>query len=215
MIAPSIHELPVQQPPVRRKEILRGDAGRELADMPVDHQCRRCGMSQDDHTQFGKGKLQLHHLVAIRDGGHPSDPSNLHTLCYFCHQEWHTWWEGKCDWLAFMAASPYWKLVKNANFIRGPLPPTVKPGCCRLCGITAQQCAVAREGRTSIRPFERVPRAGQNLDIPVCHWCQREWEIFWRSLRPDAKTFFRVPPFRLRDRIVADEPSSRAAVDGN
>ena len=61
-------------------------------------------MTQAEHAAFrfagsvGKegtqgGSLERHHVVPIREGGAVSHPSNLYTLCFFCHREWHKFWE--------------------------------------------------------------------------------------------------------------------------
>lgn len=61
-------------------------------------------MTQAEHEQLGNRSLQQHHIVALKDGGHPTDRSNLITLCKFCHDDWHKfaekfdvpwdeWWE--------------------------------------------------------------------------------------------------------------------------
>ena len=93
---------------LRRKDVLRGDTGRALAAMPTDDRCRRCGMSQEEHAPL-KGKLQVHHAVPISNGGHPTCPSNLFTLCYFCHREWHTFWEAE-TLVSGMALPIEWEL---------------------------------------------------------------------------------------------------------
>lgn len=87
--------------------------------------CRRCHMDAEEHAEMGHGQLQKHHIVSLRDGGHPTDRDNLVTLCFFCHRsapsptpshfllrtrahsstdrptfaclrrEWHDFWEGE------------------------------------------------------------------------------------------------------------------------
>ena len=57
-------------------------------------------MTADDAAHHGR-KLELHHIKSISDhvDDGVTDPdvvnvqSNLHTLCYWCHREWHTHWE--------------------------------------------------------------------------------------------------------------------------
>jgi 5-methylcytosine-specific restriction endonuclease McrA len=47
-------------------------------------------MTQEEHNLLGKGKLQIHHIEAIKDAPKSAtDSSNFHTLCYPCHREWH------------------------------------------------------------------------------------------------------------------------------
>ena len=56
--------------------------------------CDRCGMTQEEHNARGKGKLQIHHTMALKDHGMAgNDPSTYDSLCYWCHREWHTFWE--------------------------------------------------------------------------------------------------------------------------
>lgn len=102
----------------RRQELLQD----EYKAVRPDDACRRCGMTQEQHTPL-RGTLQKHHLVPINQGGHPSDPANLYTLCHFCHSEWHSFWEhcfrGQCStsktWKVYMAATPYCKTVRTAG----------------------------------------------------------------------------------------------------
>ena len=42
--------------------------------------CQTCGKA---------GVLEVHHVVALRDGGAPYDLANLVTLCRACHLEAH------------------------------------------------------------------------------------------------------------------------------
>ena len=56
--------------------------------------CDRCGMTKEMHVSLGKSSLQVHHVESIRDIGMEANrPDNYHTLCYFCHREWHCFWE--------------------------------------------------------------------------------------------------------------------------
>lgn len=185
---------PVPTEKCRRKDIMRGATLREYAAALMDDQCRRCHITQAEHAPL-KGKLQLHHVVAIRDGGHPTDPSNLLTLCYFCHREWHTWFERPADlvsplpWSTFMSSPPYWKAVKQMAVSRGGRIAEPKVGCCRRCGMMGTPCC-------KIRPFQRLRNGQRDRLICVCYWCQREWEVYWQPLRPDVKAFLRALPFR-------------------
>lgn len=68
-------------------------------------------MSQEEHNALGKGKLQIHHIRPIRElGMAANDPSNFHTLCKPCHDEWHKFWElaGR-SYEEFMAAPSFFK----------------------------------------------------------------------------------------------------------
>ena len=76
-----------------RRDVMRSSAGRAYGKALADGTCRRCGITRDGHTALGRGPLEKHHVLPICDGGHPTDPDNLFTLSYFCHREWHTWWE--------------------------------------------------------------------------------------------------------------------------
>lgn len=178
----------------RRKKILRGATLREYAATLMDDKCSRCHMTQEEHAPL-KGRLQLHHVVAIRDGGHPTDPSNLQTLCYFCHREWHTWWErpvplaSPLPWLSFMSSPPYWNVVKQMVASRGGKLAEPKVGCCRRCGMMEKP-------RCKIRPFQRLRNGRRDSLNCLCYWCQREWEVYWQTLHPDVKAFFRALPFR-------------------
>ena len=161
---------------------MRGATLREYAATLVDDKCRRCHITQEEHAPL-KGNLQLHHVRAIRDGGHPTDRSNLQTLCYFCHREWHTFWERPKDlasplpWPAFMSSPPYWHVVKQMVVSQRGRIAEPKVGCCRRCGKTEAPCC-------KIRPFQRERNGLRHPMNCLCYWCQREWEIYWQSLRP-------------------------------
>ena len=43
--------------------------------------CEKCGKA---------GRLQVHHIKPIREGGAVYDPSNLRPLCSVCHKRTHT-----------------------------------------------------------------------------------------------------------------------------
>ena len=42
--------------------------------------CQKCGKA---------GRLEVHHLQALEDGGAPFDPANLQALCRGCHIQHH------------------------------------------------------------------------------------------------------------------------------
>lgn len=44
------------------------------------HKCRNCGKP---------GKLEVHHIKPLQDGGLPYDPDNLLTICRSCHIDMH------------------------------------------------------------------------------------------------------------------------------
>ena len=80
--------------------------------------CTRCGMTQQEHTDHGKGKLQIHHIQAIRDLGlEANTEENYHTLCYFCHREWHCFWEAaRRPYKDFFAARSFFlDLINTAS----------------------------------------------------------------------------------------------------
>ena len=147
-----------------RHDVMRGAAGRAFAKAAPETQCRRCGM----HACLGRGQLEKHHAVAIRDGGHPHDPANLHTLCYFCHREWHTWWEGALGWSAYMGAEPYCQVVLHATPARNASHPS-HGDVCRRCGISAGRCGELRKGRKPFQAFERA-RGHRDQAKRVCYW---------------------------------------------
>ena len=100
-------------------------------------------MTQEEHTKIMRRAVQYasqgdeprstalekHHIVAIKDGGPPSDPSNLITLCYMCHSEWHVFFERYADWPAYMAATPYCQVIPSVG-MRKEVPP--KPPNCSI-----------------------------------------------------------------------------------
>ena len=173
-----------------RFDVMQGAAGRAFAKAATDEQCRRCGMGANEHALLGCGRLQKHHVIAIRDGGHPHDPANLHTLCHFCHREWHTWWEDHHEWSAYMAAIPFRVGVVDAR-TRDDAMHAVG---CRRCGISETRCSELRK-RKALKPFEHVHNE-RDQSMLVCYWCQREWEVFWQSLRPDVDAFCSAQSFR-------------------
>ncbi|WP_370586787.1 HNH endonuclease signature motif containing protein [Synechococcus sp. PROS-9-1] len=89
---------------VARKQYELARRNKKVVPAPV---CSRCGMTLEEHQALGLANLQLHHVTALRDGGHPTDPSNLITLCKFCHDWWHKYCEpfGR-DWSEFMRDEP-------------------------------------------------------------------------------------------------------------
>ncbi len=44
------------------------------------YRCRLCGSTVG---------IEVHHIRALADGGHPTDPSNLILLCRDCHRRQH------------------------------------------------------------------------------------------------------------------------------
>ncbi len=56
----------------------RWKAAREAVRARDGHQCTRCGSSV---------QLEVHHVVALEDGGAAYDPANLVTLCANCHRD--------------------------------------------------------------------------------------------------------------------------------
>ena len=56
------------------------DRARRLALQRDGHRCQRCGRA---------GILEVHHLVALEDGGSALDLANLETLCQKCHIDHH------------------------------------------------------------------------------------------------------------------------------
>jgi len=55
------------------------------------HACVVCGMSQSEHLEECGLKLNVHHIIPVRDSDNPevhNDKANLITLCAACHQRW-------------------------------------------------------------------------------------------------------------------------------
>ena len=77
--------------------------------------CHRCGMTLAEHNALGKGKLQLHHIIPIRQAVSAANTAeNLHTLCYWCHSEWHKFWEcADRSYQDFMAAAPFFQSLRK------------------------------------------------------------------------------------------------------
>lgn len=71
--------------------------------------CDRCGMTAEEHKTLGKSSLQIHHVEAIREvGSRANRADNYVTLDYYCHREWHTFWEPLgLSWEDFMADTPF------------------------------------------------------------------------------------------------------------
>lgn len=63
---------------VNRLSRPRWAAARLLALERDDWKCQRCGR---------RGRMEVHHKVALADGGEPYELSNLETLCRSCHIE--------------------------------------------------------------------------------------------------------------------------------
>lgn len=107
-----------------REEVTRARKQYELArrnrKVVPDCECSRCHMTAEEHASLGLSKLQLHHVVAIKDGGHPTDPSNLITLCKFCHDWWHKYCElFGIEWSEYNKSEPvhleYWRRWQCGN----------------------------------------------------------------------------------------------------
>ena len=127
----------------------------------------------------------------IREGGHPTDPSNLLTLCHMCHAEWHIFWEHHSDWSAYIAATPYCKIISSVS-TREVQP--AQPGCCWRCGISAARCHELRPGGAALAPFHKAPGLSDSTK-PICYWCRKEWILFWCSMRPNANQFLKADRF--------------------
>ena len=59
--------------------------------------CSECG---------GAGKLEVHHIERLENGGSQYDPDNLRVLCRSCHISLHrtdNMTPGRRDWLSFVA----------------------------------------------------------------------------------------------------------------
>lgn len=71
--------------------------------------CDRCGMTVEEHKALGKSNLQIHHVEAIKDVGSAANrEDNYVSLTYWCHREWHTFWEPLgLSWEDFMEAVPF------------------------------------------------------------------------------------------------------------
>lgn len=173
-----------------------GQSRRAYKKQRPDAQCRRCGMTQEEHAPL-RGALQKHHLVAIRDGGHQTDPSNLFTLCHYCHKEWHTFWEEPSgDWPSYFDAPPRCQLVKLRTVPTRPRPLAPRAHSCWRCGVAVARCIELRPQRKALGPLSvdkgaRVDKGASSSDESrrVCYWCQRDWDIFWKDLWPDVTAF--------------------------
>lgn len=76
--------------------------------------CCRCGMTAEEHREYGYGQLQVHHRRSIRElGEKANDPKNYDTLCKFCHDEWHKFAE-KLD----MSYEDWFKLKPFLNQLK-------------------------------------------------------------------------------------------------
>ena len=100
------------KPACKQYEIARRN--REVLPEPV---CSRCEMTAEEHKELGLSMLQLHHVVALKDGGHPIDPSSLITLCKFCHDWWHKYCEpfGRA-WSANLNSEYAYSILKSRYF---------------------------------------------------------------------------------------------------
>lgn len=84
-------------------------------------QCRRCGI----FAPWGEGRIVIHHINALLDGG-GNDESNLCTLCFNCHTEWHNFWDdGTKDFQTFLKSVPMWMLTAVVNSQTGATTTTV------------------------------------------------------------------------------------------
>ena len=79
--------------------------------------CKRCGMSQSEHNERGRQSLQIHHTMALKDHGEAgNDPATFDTLCYWCHKEWHGWWESLSrPYAEFMDATPFLQQLESGG----------------------------------------------------------------------------------------------------
>jgi hypothetical protein len=89
-----------------------------------------------------------------------------------------------------MAAIPFRTGIMHAGARDGSLP---AEGC-RRCGMSEVRCSELHGQRKALKPFERV-HGERDTSMCVCYWCQREWEVFWQSFRPDVCAFYRALPF--------------------
>lgn len=68
----------------RNRNRQRGSAANTLLRQKIrerdGNRCRRCGATG------ATARLEVHHIVPIAKGGHPTDPNNLVTLCHECHK---------------------------------------------------------------------------------------------------------------------------------
>jgi hypothetical protein len=162
---------------------------RRTAHIVPEDRCHRCGMTQEEHSPL-RGRLEKHHAVPLSAGGHPTDPSNLHTLCYFCHREWHTFWEGRADWQTYMSATPFCQVVQCVPARPDMPPPGMPAQKCWKCGISEARCLELRPARKAFQRFKSDAKCN------TCYWCLREWEIFWQPLRSDLASFTRTQALR-------------------
>lgn len=51
-----------------------------------NHTCQDCGKDRESNNYNG---LHVHHIISIKEGGHPFDEENLITLCPSCHRKRH------------------------------------------------------------------------------------------------------------------------------
>ena len=64
-------------------------------------QCKKCMRFHP----WGNNIMHVHHIVPIVDGG-TNDESNLVTLCWECHEEWHAHREDKIDFNTWLHIEP-------------------------------------------------------------------------------------------------------------
>ena len=98
-----------------RDEVKKARKAFERSKPKPKDRCDRCGMTVEEHNALGKSKMQIHHIESIKDKGMAANAeSNYVSLDYFCHREWHTFWEPLgLDWEDFMKATPFLDQLKR------------------------------------------------------------------------------------------------------
>ena len=76
----------------------RSNSVRVAALRKGSRQCLRCD---------GKTGIQVHHIVALADGG-KDVVENTVLLCVTCHRDWHQRFEGRYDFDKFAVTPPNW-----------------------------------------------------------------------------------------------------------
>ena len=88
---------------------------RRLKELVPQGSCERCGRSQAECKDYGR-QLELHHIKSLKDcvdeglkdKNWINSYDNLHTLCYWCHKEWHGWWEiFRPEYEAYFKSPPF------------------------------------------------------------------------------------------------------------
>jgi predicted HNH restriction endonuclease len=92
-----------------REEVKKARKAFQRQRIQPDCKCARCGMSQEQHTANGKGKLQIHHVESISKIGMAANRAdNYMTLCRWCHREWHVFYEeAGISWEDFWASEVF------------------------------------------------------------------------------------------------------------